>query len=91
MPIDLRLDQDEIDKQHDEVMLDIFIAEAPAVLADGQAYVVAARRVARARVLRPKRLDRVAALDADGHFVVISSYMYLSVFVAWTEAIGVAA
>lgn len=43
MPIYLRLDQDQVDEQDDVVMLDIFVAEAAAVLADREADVVAAR------------------------------------------------
>lgn len=42
----LWFDQDQIDKQDDVVMLDIFVAEAPAVLADREPDVVAARLVA---------------------------------------------
>lgn len=42
----LWLDQDEIYEEHDKVMLDIFVAEPAAVLADRQADVVATRLVA---------------------------------------------
>lgn len=42
----LRLDQDQIDEQNDVVMLDVFVAEAPAVLADREPDVVAARLIA---------------------------------------------
>lgn len=41
----LRLDQDQVDEQDDVVMLDVFVAEAPAVLADREPDVVAARLV----------------------------------------------
>lgn len=63
----LWLDQDQVDEEHDKVMLDVLVAEAAAVAAHCQADVVAARLVARTRVLRPQRLDRVPALDADRH------------------------
>lgn len=66
----LRLDQDEVDEQHDKVVLDVLVAEAPAVLADRQPDVVAARLVAAA--LAPERLDGVSALNADRHGGVIS-------------------
>jgi hypothetical protein len=38
----LRLDQNEIDEQDNEVMLDVFVAEAPAVLAHCQPDIVPA-------------------------------------------------
>lgn len=41
----LRFDQDQIDKQDNIVMFDIFVAEAAAVLADREPDVVAARLV----------------------------------------------
>lgn len=41
----LRLDQDQIDKQDNIVMLNIFVAKAAAVLADREPDVVAARLV----------------------------------------------
>ena len=57
----------QFDEDDDEVVLDVLVAEAAAVLADRQPDVVAARRVPRALVLRPERLDRRPALDADRH------------------------
>lgn len=53
MPIDLGFNQDQIDEEHDKVMLDIFVAEAAAFTADGQTDVVPARFVAGARVRGP--------------------------------------
>lgn len=44
----LRLNQDQVDKQHDKVVLDILVTESPAVLAYRQADVVAAGLVAAA-------------------------------------------
>ena len=61
----LRFDQDQVDKQHDEIVLDVLVAEAAAVLAHRQPDVVATRLVAAA--LAPERLDGVPALYADGH------------------------
>lgn len=65
--VDLGLDEDEVDEEDDEVVLDVLVAEPAAVLAHRQPDVVPARRVPRPRVLRPEGLDRVPALDADGH------------------------
>lgn len=41
----LRLDQDQIDKQNDKVVLDIFVTEAATVLAHRQPDVVSGRLV----------------------------------------------
>ena len=65
--VDLGLDEDEVDEEHDEVMLDVLVAEPPAVLAYRQPDVVPARRVPRPLVLRPERLHRRPALDTDRH------------------------
>jgi hypothetical protein len=46
----LRLDQNQVDEEHDKIMLDILVAEASTFAADGQADVVAAGLVAGARV-----------------------------------------
>lgn len=67
-------------------MLDVFVAEAPAVLAHGQPDVVPARLVAAA--LAPERLDRVPALDADGHGVGIIGAAFAGVFGGWSSAGG---
>ena len=44
----LWFDQDQVDKQHHKVVLDVFVAEAAAVFAHCQADVVSARLVAAA-------------------------------------------
>lgn len=62
---DLGLNEDEVDEEDDKVMLDVFVGEAAAVLADGEAHAVVF--VVGAGVLRVQRLDGVAAFDADGH------------------------
>lgn len=49
----LGFNQDEVDEEHHEVVLDILVAEAAALAADGQADVVPRRLVTGARVLSP--------------------------------------
>lgn len=69
MPVDLRLDEDQVHKQNHEIMLDIFVTEPSAVFAYRQADVVAADLVpiSSARVLGPQRFHGVPTLDADWH------------------------
>ena len=67
VPVDLGLDEDQVDEQDDEVVLNIFIAEAPTVPTHGEPYVVPAGFVAGAGILCPERPDRMPALDTDGH------------------------
>jgi hypothetical protein len=50
---DLRLDEDEVDEEHHEIMLDVLVAEAPALATHSQSNIVPARLVAGARVLCP--------------------------------------
>lgn len=81
MPIHLGLDEDEVDEEDNEVVLDVLVAEATAVLAHRQPDVVPARRVTGARVLRPQRLHRVPALDADGHgFLALCLCLFVGLF-----------
>jgi dihydroxyacetone kinase len=49
----LRLNQDEVDKEHHKVVLDVLVAKVAAVAAHSQADVVSTRRVTRPGVLRP--------------------------------------
>lgn len=49
-------------------MFDIFIAEAPAFSADCESNIMPALVACTTRILRPERLDRVAALYANRHF-----------------------
>lgn len=76
----LRLDQDQIDKQHHKVVLDVLVAEPPAVPAHREPDIRA--RVADARVLCPERPDGVPALDADGHRVLpmLRAYVIVPLF-----------
>lgn len=67
MAVDLRLDEDQVDKDDDKIVLDILVAKLATVPADRQSDVVSTRLVTCARVLGPERLDGVLALDADGH------------------------
>lgn len=69
MTVDLRFDQDEIDKEDDKVMLYIFVAEPTTVLAHRQPDIMPTGLVSSTRVLRPQRRDWVSALNADGHGV----------------------
>lgn len=67
--VHLRLDEDEVDKDYDKVVLNILVAKLTAVAAHSQSDVMAAGLVTGTRVLGPERLDRVLTLDADGHRV----------------------
>lgn len=60
MQTNLGFDKNQVNEQDDVIMLDIFVAEAAAVLADGQPDVVAAGP-------RPQRLNRMTAFYADRH------------------------
>lgn len=46
MPVNLGLDQDEVDEEDDEVMLDVFVAKPAAILAHRQPDIVPAGLVA---------------------------------------------
>lgn len=63
----LGLYKNQIDEQYDKVMLDILVAEAAAVATHGESDIVSAGLVPCARVCRPERLDRVPALNTNGH------------------------
>jgi hypothetical protein len=41
MPVDLRLDQDQVDEEDDKVMFDVFVGEAVALRTLGQAHALA--------------------------------------------------
>ena len=72
----LWLNQHQVNKQYHEIMLNVFIAEASAVLAHREPDVVAGRRARGAAaaaagvVLCPECLHRVLAFNADGHVAV---------------------
>jgi hypothetical protein len=66
MPIDLRLDEDEVDEEHDKVMLYVLIAETTAITTDGESDAVAAGLVSCARA--PQCANWRATFYADGHF-----------------------
>lgn len=67
MPIDLRLDQNQIYEQHHEVMLHILVTEAPAVLAYRESHAMAGRAVVSAGVLGVEGLDGITTFNADWH------------------------
>lgn len=63
----LRLDQYQVNEEHHEVMLDVFVREQLAARALREAHALAQRPVVRLAVRRVQRLDRIAALYADDH------------------------
>jgi hypothetical protein len=65
----LRLDQHEVDEQHHEIMLDVFIRELVAPRALRQPHAFAERPVVRFRVFRVQCFHRVPAFDAYGHCI----------------------
>jgi len=69
MPVHLRLDQDQVNEQHDEVMLDVFVGEALAARALGEPDAFAQRPVIRLAVCRVQLVDRIATFNTYGHLV----------------------
>lgn len=69
MPVNLRLDQDQIDEYDHEVMLDIFIAEMPTILAYRQSHALAAGRFICALVFGVKSLDGKATFYTNRHLM----------------------
>lgn len=70
----LRLDQNQINEEHDEVMLDILVREAFAARALRQAHALAECFIVGFAVCCVKRTDRIATFNADWHcepFVMI--------------------
>jgi hypothetical protein len=63
----LRLDQDQINEQHDKVMLDILVGKAFAPWALRESYAFAESLVIGFAVRGIKCADRIATLDADWH------------------------
>lgn len=63
----LRLDQHQVDEQHHEVVLDVFVGEALAPRALRQPHALAQRPVIRCAVGVVQLLDRIRALDAYWH------------------------
>jgi hypothetical protein len=63
----LRFDQNKINKQDYKIMLDVFVAEFPAVLADRETHPMATGAVIGAEVFGVESLDRIATFYADGH------------------------
>jgi hypothetical protein len=63
----LRLDQDQIDEQHDKVMLDILVGKAFAPWALRESHAFAECLVIGFAVCGIECADRIATLDADWH------------------------
>lgn len=71
----LRLDQDQINEQHDKVMLDVLVREALATRALRQAHALAKGVVVRLAVRCVEMRDRVRAFDANGHRVILAAWL----------------
>lgn len=69
MSIDLRLDQDQIDEYDYEIMLDVFVAELPAVLAYCQSNTLTAGRFIGALIFGVEGFDGEATFYADWHLI----------------------
>jgi hypothetical protein len=63
----LWLNQNEIYKEDDVVVFNVFVAEAAAVLAHGEPHAVAAGLVIGAGVFSVERLDWISAFYTDWH------------------------
>lgn len=63
----LRLDQDQVNEQHNKVVLDVLVGELLAARTLCQAHTLAQCAVVGFRVLGVQCFDGVAALYADGH------------------------
>jgi hypothetical protein len=63
----LRFYEHQVDKQHHEIMLHVFVREPFAARALRQSHSAAQRPVVRRRVGRVERLDRVPAFDTYWH------------------------
>ena len=63
----LRLDQDQIDEEDDEIMLDVLVCEAFAARALGQPHTFAERLVIGLAVCCVERADRIPAFNAYRH------------------------
>lgn len=66
----LRLDEHEVDKDHDKVVLDIFVGEALAARTLRQSDTFALGAIIGTTVGAVQVRDRVRAFDADGHRVM---------------------
>ena len=75
MPVHLRLDQHQINEQDYGIVLNVFVAEAAAVLADREAHSMAGGFVVGAGVFGVQSLDGIAALYADRHFIDVSGIL----------------
>lgn len=81
----LRLNQHQINKQHYKIMLYVFIAEPPAILAHGEAHAMPCGAVIGARVFGVKGFDGVATFYADWHCM---SEVWSSAHRGWGVGLG---
>lgn len=78
----LWLDQHQIDEQHDEIMLDVFVGEAFAAWALRETHTFAESLVVGFAVSCIERTDWIATFDTDGHCAsigpgcLVTEYLY---------------
>lgn len=79
----LWLNQHQVDEQHDEIMLDVFVGEAFAAWTLRETHTFAESLVVGFAVCGIKRTDWIATLDTDWHckYLACSSCDRVSVFV----------
>lgn len=66
----LRLDQNQVDKQYDKVILDVFVRKVLAARTLCQAHAFAQRSIIGTAVSAVQVGNRIGAFDADGHRVI---------------------
>lgn len=67
MSVYLRLDQDKVNKQHDEIVLDVFVCKVLALGALREPHPFAGRAVICSAVAGVELLDGMPTFYADGH------------------------
>jgi hypothetical protein len=80
----LRLDQHQIDKKYDIVMLDVFVGEPLAARTLRQADPFAKGEVISLAIGGVEMGDGVGAFDADGHGVMSCHVMTDAIVVGWS-------
>lgn len=66
----LRFYQDKVNKEHDEVIFDIFVGEVLAARALRQTHAFSQRAIVGAAISAVQMRDGIGAFDADGHRVM---------------------
>lgn len=64
----LGFNENQIDKEHNEVVLYVFITEMATFSADSEANQVPIGLIVSSRILRPQSFDRIPALYTDRHW-----------------------